>query len=292
MKLHATYPVVFIAASGHSGSTLLELLLARNEKCVGIGEAFQLVDSKNSLINHLDNKCCSCGKLIEQCGLWGSIVSGLRKLGDDPLARYELVLRTFRDAYSDHIIVDSSKTVRAMQTLSMVPGIDLRILHLMRDVRAWCTSMHEAYRRDPSMKISNLIRDRGLRGFWRFLRMNRFLSFQEWYLTQKHIEESAQRVQHPMLRVNYERLAIYPEQSLRDICDFLSLEFDKKMLVPYGANAHNIFGNRMRFDPNKLSRISYHYSWLYARSWQLPALLMPHVMRYNRNASADFCETE
>jgi len=59
-----TAPFIFICSAGHSGSTLLDILLGSHERGFSLGEITQL--PKNIA---LDSRC-SCGNTISQCEFW------------------------------------------------------------------------------------------------------------------------------------------------------------------------------------------------------------------------------
>ena len=63
--------------------------------------------------------------------------------------------------------------------------------------------------------------------------------------------------------------------------EFVGLTFDREMLRPAIGNSHNVFGNRMRFEPGKLAQVRYDHHWFRSTEWVAPALLFPHVMKHN-----------
>ena len=100
--------VVFIASSARSGSTLLESMLCAHSNCIGIGEAFQLVDPRNRRIEDLREEQCACGELVEECAFWSGTIEELRDRRDlEPTDRYRLILNRFKDFFGpDKVLIE------------------------------------------------------------------------------------------------------------------------------------------------------------------------------------------
>jgi len=161
-------PVLFIAGTGRSGSTLLDRLLGRTPGVFSAGEVRYIW--KNSLV---DDHLCGCGNRFSRCELWSSITADV--LGPDRsmtpqeiidvkwsidrmrfipslaldamtprqrlrLQRYRALLealyRSIRDQTNCRLIVDSSKDPSHGFVLATSPEIDLHVVHLVRDSRA------------------------------------------------------------------------------------------------------------------------------------------------------------
>jgi len=158
--------VLYIGGAGRSGSTLLDMILGNLLGFFSIGEA-------SFFWEYLARKdiACGCGSELNSCDFWSTV---LERLGSDdtvdldrmvilnkrlnrtrnlprlmadkfvslPKEWGELVTGTgalyhtiWRLAQSD-VLVDASKTPSHCFLLRYVSGIDLRILHLVRDGRA------------------------------------------------------------------------------------------------------------------------------------------------------------
>lgn len=276
--------VVFIASSPRSGSTLLESMLCAHSDCVGIGEAFHLVNPKNRLIEDLRGERCACGELVEECAFWSGTIEQLRDRRDlEPTDKYRLILSRFKDFFGpDKVLIDSSKMLPSLALIHEIPEVDLRVIHLIRDVRAWTVSMQDGYRRNPEYGLTNLIRRRGWKGLFRYFMHNRLYAFHDWYWTQRKIDKFVRAEKVPAFRIGYEELCFDPEASIKDISDFLGLGFEESMLSLEATHSHNVFGNRMRFQPGKQKRITYDHRWFYKNDWMLPALMFPYIMSYNK----------
>jgi hypothetical protein len=91
--VHSTAPAradyVYIAALGHSGSTLLELTLGNHPRMVNVGEVERLSIQFARMNSANRPGLCSCGKRPTDCPVWGAVVEAVRRehgvsLPDDP----------------------------------------------------------------------------------------------------------------------------------------------------------------------------------------------------------------
>ncbi len=156
--------VLFIGGVGRSGSTLVERLADQVPGVHAIGETHHLWERGIQ-----DNQLCGCGQPFDACPTWIAIgeaafggwdqldldrviylrhavdrtrrVPELLKPGSkradiveycDILSRY---YRGVRDVTGADLIVDSAKNLSTAALLRLVPGIDLRIAHVVRDSR-------------------------------------------------------------------------------------------------------------------------------------------------------------
>ena len=162
------------------------------------------------------------------------------------------------------VLVDSFQDELVLPQ-AMPENTDVRVIHLVRDVRSWLHSRLKAARQSaqPLPELRTLLR-------W-------------WYVNRK-FDRALQRCGRPVFRLGYEELALQPERSLRLLCQWLGLPFSEQMLAP-GAHStsHLLSGNRMRFDQDRSRSIRYDATWMASREWLIPAsLLMPGVAALNR----------
>lgn len=160
--------VLYVAGLGRSGSTILANALGQVEGFFSGGEL-------NFIWKHtlIENRLCGCGKPARECEFWSSVFEQEFGGQDEALAREMMRLqfqgartrhipqmlteqgrrtirnrlgefldntgrlyRAIRSVSGSRVIVDTSKEPAYGYALSMVPGIDLRVLHLVRDPRA------------------------------------------------------------------------------------------------------------------------------------------------------------
>lgn len=160
--------VVYILGAGRSGSTLLERMLGCLPGFVNVGE---LVGLFRRIV--VQDQRCGCGEPFSGCPFWQAVgehafggwdpstvaeVAGLQDrvarqrnllrltvpalAGQEhrtELARYEdvqrRVYRAIAEAAGADVVVDSSKWPAPAVALRQADGLDLRLLHLVRDVR-------------------------------------------------------------------------------------------------------------------------------------------------------------
>jgi Sulfotransferase family len=160
--------VVYIAGSGRSGSTLLDTVLGSIDGWFSVGELRFLWE--RSLV---EDRVCGCGRPFSACPVWTKImaaafgrppsvdpgevmalrdaamplratplalVPGGRRLLRRRYAAYlDVLARLYRavaEVTGARVVVDSSKYPSYGYLLGLVPGLDVRVVHLVRDARA------------------------------------------------------------------------------------------------------------------------------------------------------------
>lgn len=174
--------VLYITGWCRSGTTLIGNLLAELDGVEHVGELRYLWT--NGVLGTGTNRLCGCGDKIEDCGLWSAVLT--RVAGDDPdkrreyaeqaVHRQDLSLRTRHtrarlstarqpEAVGDmvrlyeaiaaesgaSVIVDSGKFPAEAAALCRVPGVDVRVLHVVRDPRATAESWRTVKEYIPAM---------------------------------------------------------------------------------------------------------------------------------------------
>jgi hypothetical protein len=124
--------IVYILGMGHSGSTVLNMILTSTGKAVGLGEVCRVLSENLSITK---DRICSCGKSALDCEFWGPIVTRLASLPQGvPLSeRYQLVLERAKQLYGPELtIVDSSKVTKYVRALASDTGTTSRMCALLR----------------------------------------------------------------------------------------------------------------------------------------------------------------
>ncbi len=151
--------VIYIMGTARSGSTILEVMLAHGENCVGAGELSSIVQD-----GFIDNKICSCGAPFNKCGFWSQVVSRLAfsKAEIEDWARLQKsidwhagfirqlfhlisardiecyrrynhkLLQAICEVSGNYTIIDASKYAGRALALSSCDAIDLSIICLTR----------------------------------------------------------------------------------------------------------------------------------------------------------------
>ena len=265
-----SHPLVFIASLGHSGSTLLDLVLGGHSRLVGLGEVAAVLKSFAEDGASLAG-ACSCGQEAASCAVWGQVA---RRLADEPDAtparRYRLVFETVRTVFGPEVMpVDSSKYLPWLRLLRDEADVDLKVLFLLKDVRNFMVSELEAGGRK---------RGQGQRR----RRMTPLRAFAYWHRHNRAVERFIDDRGLPVFCLGYEELCLAAEPIARRLCGFLGLDFEPGMLHLRSSRSHVLRGNRMRHQPEKAA-ITYDHRWFLRREWLLPAILCPGIMRYNRD---------
>jgi hypothetical protein len=159
--------VLYIGGFGRSGSTLVERILGQVPGFCSAGEIVFLW--QRGLI---EGQLCGCGTPVPECDFWGRVgktafggwdqidahemvalqrrvdrnrfipamvAPRLRPAASADLDRYTEVLsklyRAIGEAAGARVVIDASKHASTAFLLRKVPGIDLRVVHLVRDSR-------------------------------------------------------------------------------------------------------------------------------------------------------------
>jgi hypothetical protein len=177
--------------------------------------------------------------------------------------------------------VDISKTDEALDAIKKIKDINVKVIFLIRDVRSWTVSMRDVARRAKDFEISDLIKKYRWKALKLFVSRTSIKFFWHWYIlnrrTQRFLSESGL----PAVQVGYEELCLSSELVMNRIGEFLELGYREDMLSLGDVNSHIIGGNRMRNQQDKRRRIAYDDRWFYKTEWMLPAMIFPHIMRYN-----------
>lgn len=261
---------IVVTCLGHSGSTLLDLILGGHPKIIGLGEVFSATGWLSRRKSNPSDARCTCGQNAAECRFWGPVAQSIRSAPNPPPeVRYRPVLETFATVFGhDSIPVDISKNskdrLRTINTIrSISPGTDIRAIHLIKDVRAFV--------------VSRTDRDRAKH----FPIRPMLVLFWQWYLENRRIRRQFVGAGVPLMTLGYDELCLAPMDSVRRITDFLGLEPHPSMSDISRTSSHALRGNRMRLDPKKNRQILYDPRWLYRNEWVLAAALSPHIMRYN-----------
>ena len=258
--------VLYIAGYGRSGSTLLDVLLGAHDRAVSVGELVYLGREWRH-----EERTCACGAAYDQCPFWGSALSDTDGAAElIRLARqveYRRALpRLLTGSLSDHVqrayrhrmrplfsyvaergdaewVVDSSKSGRhaagRFWALRKVAGLDVRVVHLVRDGRDVLRSVvekgtnwaAEGYRDGNPLRAEQTLVGWGLANSlaWAFgmaLDGDRYL------------------------RVRFEDLLDNPESVLREVGNFIGEDFtsiiDRVAVDQSFPVGHNVSGNRIR----------------------------------------------
>lgn len=262
--------ILYIGGFGRSGSTLLERTLSRVDGFCGVGEVRHIWDR-----SFADNQLCGCGQVFRDCAFWRAVADSafggfervdaqrmveLKGLVDrtrfipSALAQwpagyharfveYAAVLdrlyRGIRDVSGCRVIIDSSKEPSYAFVLRALPGVELSVLHLIRDSRAVAFSWLKKKRR-PEVH-------------WQHELMARYspMSSALHWLTFNGLMHSGRAVATRYLRVHYESFADEPAREVQRILTWIGAEGTPAGIagrtLAVGVD-HTASGNPMRFE--------------------------------------------
>jgi hypothetical protein len=200
--------VMMVAGAGHSGSTLLGMILGGHSRTFYMGEggkARYLGDSSKPMRKRV---CKICG---EDCPVWSGFV------WDQTRALHPQVARQVHK----HIIIDSTKQDtwidgRAAELRKI--GARPHLILLTRDGRAVVNSRIRKYpERDPATQID------------------------DWMAQMRRSEAVFERFDGPRLVVRYEELSLATEKIARQICDLLEIDYEPTM-ISFAKTDHHVLG--------------------------------------------------
>ncbi len=266
--------VLYVAGAGHSGSTFLNIMLGNHPDIFGAGELANLPRG-----GWIDNEYCTCGRRADDCPFWSDVrrvwvekvgvddVEGYLKLQESferfrrwtrllwewrkPSARFQThtertraLFEAVREVSGKPVIVDSSKSPPRAFVLAMMPGIDLYLIHLVRDGRGVATSHKKTWRKDLQAGVTRNVRRRSVwetAARWTSVNLGT-----EWVRVLLRSEKS--------VRLRYEDYVADPGGALEKIGQLVDLDLaEVASTVTAGGviqAGHNIAGNHLRMSEN------------------------------------------
>lgn len=301
--------VLYIAGMGRSGSTLLDLMLGQIPDLVPVGE-LRFIWKRGLAQNQL----CGCGERFWDCPFWTAVgqeafggwenvdveeVIELEQSVDRHrfvpfllfpnlwpdyswrLRRYANILsrlyRGIERAGPGKVVVDSTKDPPFAFLLHRVPGLDLRVVHLVRDARGVAYSWTKKVRKPEQLDKVELMDIYSPAGMGlRWLVYNLFV----------HVLE---RFNVPRLLVRYESLVTSPSDELQRVVEAAGqtlgpddLSFLDSETVELGVH-HTVAGNPMRFSHGRIPlRVDEEWKTKLEKSqqWLISLLTWPLMWRY------------
>jgi hypothetical protein len=261
--------VLYIAGAGRTGSTLLEKLLGQIPGVFAGGEL-------TFLWGYAIKGRCSCGLALVECPVWKGVLTeaygavdavdpdemvelrrrfdsrylplmvtdGVRRrmlarLGSYP-ETVERLYAAIRSETGCSLIVDSSKEPHYSYILNSRPGLDVYVLHLVRDPRA------------VGFSWSKRREQKGIPGSMMDVR-SPAVSATYYGVSNVATELMWARHQDRYLRVRYEDFVLQPIEVVDRIAEFVGEPLDLRGVLPDGrrgeiAGTHSAWGNPNRFD--------------------------------------------
>jgi hypothetical protein len=285
--------VLFIGGYGRMGSTLLDRMIGQHEAAFSGGELRHFWDR-----GVRDGQLCECGRPLTSCEFWRPLIDeefgGVDVLRAEkpwllwesvdrlssvprivrrdqvlsgPIAEYTELLRRLIDAVvrrtGSRVLVDSSKYPVHGMLLALIPDIDLRVVHLVRDPRAVAFSWQRTKKR-PEIHWED-----------RYIRKRSLLESSLAWSASSLLVEANRRSDVPQLTVRYEDLMARPSSMLDLLWRFVGLHPVSGVITDGTAqlsSGHTLSGNPSRFDSGPV-RLSLDEEWREAMSLPRKALV-------------------
>lgn len=264
--------VLYILGCGRSGSTILDTILGNHPDVESVGEASNV--ARDAWRGH---GYCACGELGSQCAFWKDVEKRWKeRVGQVDVADYVKIIQevenghsgprgllrhpprrensrlleygrltgemlgAIRDASGKKWIVDSSKGAARALALAMIPGVQLRLVHLVRDCRGVAWSRKKQLQRDDK---AGVYKDDPGGKVWRTAMVWNVGNMRASWVCRQLTERDS-------IRIRYEDLVSHPEGEIRRIGQLTGLNLGEiARKVACGAPlsvGHTVSGNRLR----------------------------------------------
>tara|TARA_Y100000766_G_scaffold272371_1_gene272133 strand:- start:1070 stop:1954 length:885 start_codon:yes stop_codon:yes gene_type:complete len=245
--------VLYITSRGHSGSTLLSLLVSGHSQVVSAGELKMLTNPDPQ------RRLCSCHRRVpSECPFWGEVEQRvmeelgcsldqllLGEGGDDVrfLRHNEVLFSAIAQVSGSSLIVDSSKSLpRLSRLLTVQKQGSAFVLHPVHLHRGPFGSMNSARKRGENIRKAS----------YNYTRL--------FFLTRQRLLDV------DALRVYYEQLASNPREEMARVMSWLNLPLEDGQFQWRDGVRRDIHGNDMRFDNSDQIRLD--QSWRHQLSWR------------------------
>jgi hypothetical protein len=265
--------VLYIAGPGRSGSTILGNILGQIESFFLVGELRYLADR-----GLVENRMCSCGLPFKTCPMWSDVLA--HAFGDtDPttaahllddrkhgltnrqllvtppnkrqqklarsgtyLSMLERLYRSVQSVSDSKVIVDTSKSPAYGYTLEHLGGIELYVVHLVRDPRAVAYSWWSRKKRQPASEKKPT---RNMTA------QNPISSSIVWSASNSLVESIWSNSDERYMFLRYEDFIADPRNAVSEILEFVGEEHVK---LPFSGERDVVLGTTHTFsgNPNRL----------------------------------------
>ena len=299
--------IIYIVGGGHSGSTLLSLLIGSSDNVFSLGEVYYFNSyndpvSDPELFSVFKNQC-TCGEIFGECEFWSKV----NKMFDKPvtitrkISIFEFVktiwnmISPFKDLFQFKLangddkyffnaietvvmdfnkkcdyLIDSSKDPRRLARLKELVGVEnIFVIHLIRDGRGYVASYNS--------KNKPRAREWGLKV------ENFFITGVKWMAINIITRMYLKKYQFQAIQISYDLFCRNPQNYINVLNERLNLNISKQYIKKINNSVyHDIHGNWMRH--KKIKAIQYDGSWKKDLSLSkrivLTALLSPVNKRF------------
>ena len=256
MQLNTPIKIIYILGSGHSGSTLLDLILGSHSGIESGGEIHKFEQyMSDSSTRPEEKRICTCGVHVNDCEYWVKVRSKLKRsygtyeinLQSDDSMEFEEnnynVIRAILEVSGKEIFCDSSKGFTRLQKFLGSELFDVFVVHIIRDGRAVAFSLKR--------KGSNY-----------------YEVLSNWQKANKKIYLKIQKRNIRYIGLKYEDLVDDPQKHISKTLKEVNLKFEKDQLQFWKFVHHNLAGNRMRMkDEQEIKRDTQYIKKLSRKEW-------------------------
>jgi hypothetical protein len=268
-EVPAAVKVLYVAGSGRSGSTILDRTLGQLDGFFSAGELCNLWER-----GLLARRRCGCGTPVPDCPVWGAVLAeafggpdgvdagrlaamtrrrlhlrsvptallgrdGRDRAGDEYHHALTRLYRAVQGQTGCRVIVDSSKSPVYAELVAAIRGLDMAVVHLVRDPRATAWSFLR------NKRLPDYGDDRFMQ------RQHPLVSARRWSLWQAVTELLWSRRPGRYLRLRYEDFVRDPQPAVWAIA---ALAGEAPSVLPFTgpatvrlATTHSVSGNPNRF---------------------------------------------
>ena len=250
--------IIYIMGTARSGSTILEILLAKGKNIFGAGEITSLIED-----GFVDDKQCSCQKLSSNCEVWASVKKELRlegieyndaiklqkkvdwhggfirqlfgRISTEERTEYQdlnqRLFRAIKRTTDKTIVLDSSKYAGRAIALNRIAKVNISVICLTRSPAGLMSSFQKPnkYEQKPKTPFKTLI---------------------YYIVTLASVRIACWMLGSKVIKIRYEDLLKNPSDCLQLIEKFCEIDLSepKKRIVedkPFDVG-HIVTGNRLR----------------------------------------------
>ena len=272
--------VVYLLGEQRSGSTILQRILGQHDGFFPAGELWFIWERGVH-----ENWLCGCGTPFQQCPYWVSVFEsgfgGMQHVDSKAMqeaislssrtrhfplywlkryqhqvarqigSRLETIRRLYKaiqDSADVRVIIDSSKNPGYANLLSMIPEIDLYLIHLIRDPRAVAYSRQRTKVQVDTDKRNSMVK------------MNPFKSASMWTLWNATAERLRASFPDKYIQIRYEDFMAQPREGTQKLLNMIGeptaaspfVDENRVLLKP----SHTVAGNTNRFQSGEVKLLS------------------------------------
>jgi hypothetical protein len=238
--------LIYIGGYGHSGSTLLEYLMAGSPDVLACGEVV-------STLRERKTRRCTCGQMPSACPVWGFLHSEQRPPISTHAQLLGALIRNIDDRYS--AIVDSSKTAWGALSspfrLRRAFHEDFVLVHLTRQPAGACWSVLK--RKSFKAKARRRLYSDTLRCGWTIL---------GWSFANLSCELFGLIYPNQYVHLRYEDLVRAPTAEIQGLlAKVLPGVASRSRESGEGSNRHQLYGNAVRYHPPAIEDVREDLKW-------------------------------